>query len=68
MLNSKQAFAQACGRSGFNGSKAEKKKIMTQSTFSRKSRNPDLFTVSELQKLDKALHFSDEEIIALIKR
>lgn len=67
MLSTKQAFRQAVGRANYNGTKAEKRKIMSQPSFSRKSRNPELFTLAELRKLDKEVHFTEEEALALIK-
>ena len=59
MLNAQQAFRQAVGRAEYNGTKAAKRKIMSQPTFSRKSKNLELFTLSEIRNLNKELHFTD---------
>ena len=67
MLSALQAFRQGTARANFNGKLAERKKIMTQSTYSRKSREPKKLTCEEIQKLDKDVHFTDEELLAFVR-
>ena len=41
-----------------------KRICMNKSTFSRRIRNPQSFTLYELQLLNRVCHFSDEELRA----
>lgn len=68
MLTALQSINQATGRVRFTGNKASELKIMSQSSYSRKKRNPKLFTIDELIKIDKEVHFTNEEILALFNK
>lgn len=63
-----EAINQAVGRKRLTGRYVNERKIMSQSQFSKKTRNPKLFTIDELSKLDELVHFSDEELLALFDR
>ena len=68
MLTMKQAINQATGRANLTGRKVADRSIMSQPSFSKKKRNPKLFTLDELRKIDELVHFTDEEIFALFDR
>lgn len=67
-LTRTEAINQAVGRKRLTGRCVNERKIMSQSQFSKKTRNPKLFTIDELTKLDELVHFSDEELLALFNR
>lgn len=68
MLTRNQAINQAVGRRKLTGRYVSERSIMSQSQFSKKTRDPKLFTIDELTKLDELLHFTDEELLALFNR
>lgn len=65
-MNTKQAIGQAMGRAGLNGADLERKKIMARSSYSRKMKLPDTFTLGDLIKMNREVHFTDEELRAMI--
>ena len=68
MLTPLQAISQAVGRANLTGLDVQDRKIMSQPTFSKKKRNPDLFTLKELKQIDQEVDFTNEEILALFDR
>ncbi len=66
-MNDTQAIRQAVGRAGLNGSIIEKMRIMSRTSFSRKVKEPNKFTLGEIRMLDKKVHFTDEEIATLVR-
>ena len=54
--------------SGFDPSRIAKRSGISLSTFYRRIRNPEYFTLGELYSIDKLIHFSDEEILFMVRR
>ena len=67
MLTMNQAIQQATGRANLTGRKVADRRIMSQSSYSKKKRNPRLFTLDELRKINELVHFTDEEKLAFFK-
>lgn len=67
MLTRKQAIEQAIGRSGLNQKELSKRVRIPKSTLSRKIKNPEQFTIQELEQLNDVLQFTDDEILAIMR-
>lgn len=67
MLTRKQAIEQAIGRSGLNQKELSKRVRIPKSTLSRKIKNPEQFTIQELEQLNDVLQFTDNEILAIMR-
>lgn len=67
MLTRKQALDQATGRSGLMQKDICKRAKISEPTFTKKLKNPILFKVEELDRLNKILHFTYAESIAIVR-
>ena len=67
MLTRKQALDQAIGRSGLTQKEICKRAMISEPTLTKKLKEPGLFKLSEITRLDKVLHFTDDEIIAIAR-
>lgn len=56
---------QAMGRANVKQVDIDRHKIMSKPTISKKLKDPNLFTLSEISKINKLVHFTDDEIKVL---
>ena len=58
---------QALGRNNLTQKQLANEVIISEPTLCKKIKNPKLFTLGEVEKLDRELHFTDQEKEILIK-
>ena len=58
---------QALGRNNKNQKQLANEVNLSEPTLSKKIKNPKLITLGEVEKLDRELHFTDQEKNILIK-
>jgi len=64
----KQSIDTAMARSGIKSKEdLAKRAAIDRATFWRRMGNPGGFKLSEIQRMDMILHFSDEEIVGMVR-
>lgn len=61
------AISQAMGRAKTNLTRLSERTNISRPTLSKKLHRPNLFTLGEIGRIDKELHFTEEEQKVLIK-
>ena len=66
-MKRENVIRQALGRNNLTQKELANEVIISEPTLSKKIKNPTLFTLGEVEKLDRELHFTDQEKNILIK-
>ena len=67
MMKRENVIRQALGRNNLTQKELANEVIISEPTLCKKIRKPELFTLGEVEKLDRELHFTDQEKNILIK-
>lgn len=66
-MDKQTAISQAMGRAKINLTRLSERTNISRPTLCKKLQRPNLITLGELERMDKELHFTEEETKVLIK-